>query len=76
MADKAQSDTGNSYLFIVNRPLWNSINDILLHFLADFHTEGTFMFSKSANKGTGGYVSVGNTFDTYIYAGRLVARYS
>lgn len=26
------------------------------------------MYSKSANKGEGGYVKVGATFDTYVYS--------
>ena len=31
------------------------------------------MYSKSANKGQGGYVKVGATFDTYQYAGNEVS---
>ena len=34
---------------------------------------GTYMYSKSANKGQGGYVKVGATFDTYEYAGNQVS---
>lgn len=32
---------------------------------------GTYMYSKSANKGQGGYVKVGATFDTYQYAKQI-----
>lgn len=32
---------------------------------------GTYMYSKSANKGQGGYVKVGATFDTYEYAKQI-----
>ena len=34
---------------------------------------GTYMYSKSANKGQGGYVKVGATFDTYESAGNQVS---
>ena len=73
MADKAQSDTGNKWVFIVNRKRWNDINMVLGEYLANYKTDGTYMYSKSANKGLGGYVKVGATFDTYEYAGNQVS---
>jgi len=73
MADKAQSDTGGHWVFVVNRKLWNDVNTVLGEYLANYRTDGTYMYSKSANKGMGGYVKVGATFDTYIYAGELIA---
>lgn len=73
MADKAQSDTGNKFLFVVNRKMWNDINMVLGEYLANYRTDGTYMYSKSANKGQGGYVKVGATFDTYEYAGNQVS---
>lgn len=73
MADKAQSDTGNKWIFIVNRKLWNDINTVLGVYLAQYRTMGTYMYSKSANKGQGGYVKVGATFDTYQYAGNEIS---
>lgn len=68
MADKAQSDTGGKWIFIVNRKMWNDIQLTLGEYLANFRTDGSYMYSKSANKGQGGYVKVGATFDTYEYA--------
>lgn len=69
MSDKAQSDTGNKWIFVCNRKLWQDINTVLGSYLADYKSNlGTYMYSKSANKGLGGYVQVGATFDTYIYA--------
>lgn len=68
MADKAQEDTGNKIVFMVNRKMWNDIQNTLGEYLANFKTDGTYMFSKAANKGLGGYVKVGATFDTYEYA--------
>lgn len=72
MADKAQDDTGNKIVFMVNRKMWNDVQNTLGEYLANFKTDGTYMFSKTANKGLGGYVKVGATFDTYEYAGNQV----
>ena len=72
MADKAQEDTGNKIVFMVNRKMWNDVQNTLGEYLANFKTDGTYMFSKAANKGLGGYVKVGATFDTYEYAGNQV----
>lgn len=69
MADKAQSDTGNKLIFMCNRKLWNDVNMVLGEYLANYRTDGCYMYSKNANKGIGGYVKVGATFDTYEYAG-------
>lgn len=73
MADKAQNDTGNKWVFVVNRKLWQDINMVLGEYLANYKTMGTYMYSKAANKGQGGYVKVGATFDTYEYAGNQVS---
>lgn len=73
MADKAQSDTGGKWVFIVNRKMWNDIQMVLGEYLANYRTDGTYMYSKNANKGLGGYVKVGATFDTYEYAGNQVS---
>ena len=73
MADKAQNDTGNKLVFIVNRKMWNDIQMVLGEYLANYRTDGTYMYSKNANKGLGGYVKVGATFDTYEYAGNQVS---
>lgn len=72
LSSKAQADTGNKFTFIVNRKLWNDINIVLGDYLADQRTDGTYMYSKSANKGYGGYVQVGATFDTYNFSGNQV----
>lgn len=73
MADKAQNDTGNKFVFIVNRKMWNDVQMVLGEYLANYRTDGTYMYSKNANKGLGGYVKVGATFDTYEYAGNQVS---
>ena len=73
MSDKAQSDVDNRYVFVVNRKLWQDINTVLGEYLANYKTDATYMYSKSANKGLGGYVTVGSTFDSYIYAGNQIS---
>lgn len=72
MSAKAQEDTGNKFTFVVNRKLWEDVNTVLGSYLADFKTDGAYMYSKSANKGMGGYVKVGATFNSYVYAGNEV----
>lgn len=73
MAEKAQDDTGNKLVFICNRKLWEDVNLVLGEYLANYKADATYMYSKSANKGFGGYVQVGATFDTYNFAGKLIA---
>ena len=72
MTEKAQDDTGNKYAFIVNRKLWEDINLVLGEYLANYRTDGAYMYSKNAKGGMGGYVKVGATFDTYEYAGNQI----
>lgn len=72
MSEKAQDDTGNKFTFVVNRKLWEDINLVLGEYLANYRTDGAYMYSKSANKGMGGYVSVGATFDTYNFSGNQI----
>lgn len=73
MADKAEKDIEGKWVFIVNRKLWNDINQVLGEYLANYKTDGTYMYSKAKNGGEGGYVKVGATYDTYIYAGNQVS---
>lgn len=73
MATKAQADTGNKLVFVCNRKLWEDINLVLGDYLADRKTDGTYMYSKSARKGYGGYVEVGATYDSYNFAGNQVS---
>lgn len=72
MSEKAQSDIGNKFMFVCNRKLWNDLQITLSSYLSDHHTDGTYMYSMSQNKGLGKYVSVGATFDTYNFGGNQV----
>ena len=72
MNEKSQDETGNHYTFIVNRVLWEQINLVLGTYLADYKTDGTFLYSKAANKGAGGYVKVGATYNSYEFSGNTL----
>lgn len=71
MADKIGKDTGNTIMFMVNRKLWADLQYTLSGFLADNKTDGAYLWSKAADKGNGGYVKVGATFNAYEYAGNF-----
>lgn len=73
MSEKAQSDTGNKYVIVCNSKFWQDIQSVLGEYLANFRTNGTYMYSKGADKGRGGYVKVGATFNSYEYAGNTVS---
>lgn len=74
MNEKAAKATGNHYMMIVNEKLWNDIQYSLGHYLADFKTDGAYMYSKAAND----YVKVdghkvGTTFTTYEMGGNQIS---
>lgn len=69
MIDRADQSTGNKFLFIVNDRAFMLVNQVLGHYLADFKTDGTFMYSKAAN----GYVDVGATFQSYEFMGNQIS---
>ena len=57
-------------LFIVNEKAWYDLGDILDTYLANYHTDGTYMWSMKAND----YVSVGaKGFDSYNWQGNTVS---
>jgi len=60
--EKADNATGNHYLFLCNEAFWYQIGEVLDTYLAQYHTDGTYLWSQKA----GDYVSVGaKGFDTY-----------
>lgn len=68
--EKARKPTGNKYLFICNEKAWYDVQDILDTYLAQYHTDGTYLWSMKA----GDYVSVGaKGFDTYRYGGNEIS---
>lgn len=68
--EKADNPTGNHYVFLVNEKFWNDLYRTLGDYLAQFHTDGTYLWSMKAND----YVSVGaKGFDSYNYAGNTIS---
>ena len=68
--EKANEPTGNHYVFLCNEKLWQDVYRVLGDYLAQFHTEGTYLWSMKAND----YVSVGaKGFDSYNYAGNTLS---
>lgn len=56
-------------MFICNERAWSLINTVLANYLKDFHTDGTYLWSKAAND----YVKVGaKGFDSYNYMGNTI----
>lgn len=66
--EKASKSTGNKYHFIMNDKAWNDLQITLGDYLAKFHTDGAYMYSKKAN----GYISVGAAFDSYSMGGNQI----
>ena len=68
--EKAEKPTGNHYMFVVNEKAWYDLGDILDQYLAQYHTDGTYLWSMKAND----YVSVGaKGFDTYNWQGNTIS---
>ena len=66
---KAEQPTGNTYMFIINEKAWYDLQDLFDEYLAQYHAEGTYLWSKKAND----YVSVGaKAFDSYNYGGNTL----
>lgn len=64
--EKATKPTGNSYTFICNEKAWYDLQDVFDAYLAQYHTDGTYLWSMKAND----YVSVGaKGFESFNYGG-------
>lgn len=68
LANKAQDDTGNNFMFVTNMKLWEDINTVLGDYLANYKTDGTYLYSKGAND----YVKVGATYNSFVWAGNTI----
>lgn len=67
MVSKSEKATGNHYMFLCNSMLWQEIQNVLMAYIRDWKTVGTFVFSKAKN----GYVELGATYQSYEFAGKL-----
>lgn len=72
MSEKSQDLTGNKYAILCTQKLWSDVQQTLGSYLHNFKTDAAYVYSKSANKGEGGYVKVGATYDTYIMGGNQI----
>lgn len=68
MNEKSEQPIGNTYVFVCNEKMWQDVQTVLSEWLARFHTDGTFLYSKKANN----YVKVGATYDSYEIAGNTI----
>lgn len=67
--EKAEKPTGNSYTFICNEKAWYDLQDVFDQYLAQYHTDGTYLWSMAAND----YVSVGaKGFESFNYGGNTL----
>ena len=67
--EKAKKPTGNTYMFICSEKFWYDLQDILDTYLAQYHTDGTYLWSAKA----GDYVSVGaKGFNSFNYGGNTI----
>lgn len=73
MAEKSEKLTGNHYMVIATQKFWNDLQESLGKYLAGFKTDGCYLWSKGANKGEGGYIKVGATYNSYEFGGKCVA---
>lgn len=64
MVQKADTPTGNQFAFVANEQMWAIFNRVLFKYLADFKTDGAYLYSKQDGK----YYKVGSTFSAYEFA--------
>lgn len=68
MRQKSKKSDGNQYMFIVNERMWSQIQRTLRDYLKAWQPTNPVFFSQKAN----GYVTVGNTFDSYVSGGNQI----
>lgn len=69
MADKADSATGNSWVFVCNKRMWDQVQRSLSSWVRDWKTSANFVWSQ----GSKGYVDLGATYQSYEFAGNTVS---
>ncbi len=73
MARKAESATGNHFLFVVNLPAWDVVQRVLGNYLANRGTDNAYLWSRGGESGKSKYVKVGATFDSYEWGGNVIS---
>lgn len=69
MGEKADSPTGNQWMFVVNEQLWYDIQRVLSEWLSNHTACDTQLWSEKVN----GMVKVGATFNSYLIGGKSIA---
>lgn len=68
LSQKCRQVTGNTFVFVVNIPLWHAVQNVLSEFLANHKPDGAYVWSKQAN----GELKVGATYSAYEFAGNTI----
>lgn len=68
MATKADEPTGNSWVFICNTKMWQSVQRTMATWIRDWKTTGCFVWSQGAKD----YVDLGATYQSYEFAGKSI----
>lgn len=69
MSERAESPTGNDWMFVVNEKLWFDIQRVLSEWLSNHTTCAPEIWSQKVN----GKVKVGATFHSYEVAGNVIS---
>ena len=72
MSQKSKNPTGNTYMLVCNEKYWIDAQLKLGKFLTDNKTDGSYLWSRKLNGGTGGMVKVGATYNAYEFGGNTV----
>lgn len=74
LIEHCDDETGNKWVFIVNRKLWEDLNIALGDYLIKHKTDGTYLYSNASKS----YVrvdswKVGATFSSYEFSGNTIS---
>lgn len=69
MTQKADNPQGNHFIFLINEQMSAIVNRVLAKHLQEFHTDGSFFYSKVDGKN----YRVGATFNSYEYNGNIIS---
>lgn len=72
MREKADKDEGNRWIMTCNSKMWDDIQLYLSGWLANFKPTDTYLWSKGENKGNGGYINVGATYQSFQFGGNIL----
>ena len=68
VVSKCENSVGNHILFFCNDRMWILVNRLLQEYLSRFTPTASYMYSAAKS----GYLKVGNTYDSYEFAGNTI----